>query len=489
MLFWRKSRGTMLNQNEVLPSLTNEMFVYWKRILYYNNLLKKEELEVITFDQLLNHLSRISYSKIEFTRYQIKLCLELLFFILLCFSPRKLQNNKELSLIYGLSDDQIFRSGTTVELLNFLQSSRVGMPLNNLIYIERKSYFPHKNHRGSIKLVSNISLYLFLDYLKPFDRLKVLLLVFKRFFSYIRNISRAPYFFLIAVPYVIEEVLFSYISTNSLVKASSVATTQSSLMNHEYIFQLYKKFGKRTMIWYSANSIPIEYLESTLSRVTFDTQIYKYTAIEEHLVWTEDHRDYLKTVVKPGTSIKVCGSLMFYLPKIESKNPKTCDLLIFDITPYNENRTTNNSKYPDSFNTIYTPSHAIKFLEDILWVKKEISLRHSSELKLALKPKRNYTSAHDTMYTDYLNSLAETKQLKLVSPETNLYEIIVQSKVCISYPFASPAIIAEELKVPSLYYLESDILSPYNKVHGINFVDTKLALLKFVEKFVIGGLQ
>jgi polysaccharide biosynthesis PFTS motif protein len=115
--------------------------------------------------------------------------------------------------------------------------------------------------------------------------------------------------------------------------------------------------------------------------------------------------------------------------------------------------------------------------------------RHNSKIKLALKPKRHYNSAHDTVYTDYVNSLVKTKQLELIPPETNLFEIIAQSTICISYPFASTAIIAKELKVPSLYYLENDILKAYNKVHGINFVDTKIGLLKFVEKYVIEELK
>jgi len=485
----RNSPWSILSQKEVFPGITNEMFTYWKKILYYNKLLEEQDLETITFAQLKQHLSNVSYSKTWFLKLQIKLCLKLLFFFVLLFSLNKLQRNKNVSLIYGLSDDQIFKSGKTIELLNFLQSNHVGIPLSNIIYVERKKYLPHKSNNGTIKVVNDISLHLYLDYLTVFDRLKVIILIIKRLFSYSRIFLKLHYFFLVAVPYVIEEVLLSYISSNSSIEASNVVTTPSSIMNTEYIFQFYKKFGKRIMIWYSANSIPLEYLDSTLNRAAVSKQIYKYMSIDEHLVWTQDHKNYLKSVLPSKTTIKVCGSLMFYLPKHEYANNKIYDILIFDVTPYNKNKISYTSKYPDSLNSIYNSIYAIKFLNDILSVKDEILIHHNIKIKLALKPKRNYNSNHDKIYTEYLNSLVTTKQLELISPETNLFEIIAQSKICISYPFSSTAIIAKELKVPSLYYLENNILKAYNKVHGINFVDTKIGLLRFVERNLIEELK
>ena len=489
MLSKKNSPGSMLSQKEVFLGITNEMFTYWKRILYYNKVLEEQDLEAVTFDQLQQQLSKVSYSKTWFLKSQIKLCLKLCFFLLLLLSPKKLQRNRNVSLIYGLSDDQIFKSGKTVELLNFLQSNHVGIPLSNVIYVERKKHFPHKSNHGAIKVVNDVSLHLYLDFLTVFDRLKVMLLIIKRLISYSRIFLKLHYFFLIAVPYVIEEVLLSYISSNSSAEASKVVTTPSSIMNSEYIFQMYKKFGKRTMIWYSANSIPLEYLDSTLNRAVVNKQIYKYMPIDEHLVWTQDHRNYLKSVLPSNATIKVCGSLMFYLPKHEYADNKIYDILIFDVTPYNENKISYTNRYPDSLNSIYNSFYAIKFLDDIISVKDKILFRHNSKIKLALKPKRYYNSAHDTIYADYVNSLVKTKQLELISPETNLFEIIAQSKMCISYPFTSTAIIAKELKVPSLYYLENDILKAYNKVHGINFVDTKIGLLKFVERYVIEELK
>lgn len=485
MPFRKKSSKYINSHHDVFSNLTNEMFSYWKNILFYNNILKKEELERMTSSQLVDHLSLLSYSKTKYMKYQIKLILKLFIFSLLCFFPRKIEMNRKLTLVYGLSDDQIFKSSTTTELLKFLQGPQVGVPFDNIIYVERASFLPHKIDHDKIKIVNNIVLYLYLNYLANSDRLNVLILILRRFSIYVYKFARIPHFSCVAVPYVIEEVLLSYIHRNSFLESNLLITTPSFIINSEYIFQLPRKFGKRTMIWYSANSIPIEYRDSSLSRATVDEQIYRLLPIDEHLVWTEDHRNYLQSLGLHDVNIKICGSLLFYLPKIAAKQDKVYDLMIFDVTPYGPNKISYMNIFPDSQNSIYNSLHAKKFLDDILWVKKTICLNQNIELRVGLKPKRNSTSTHDTKYTDYVDFLVRCKDLEMVPSETNLYEIVAHSKLCISYPFTSPAIIAEEFKIPSVYFLESDILKPNIALHGIKFIDSKTALLKFVENVLV----
>jgi len=83
-------------------------------------------------------------------------------------------------------------------------------------------------------------------------------------------------------------------------------------------------------------------------------------------------------------------------------------------------------------------------------------------------------------------NLSENKLLDSIRPNIDIFEIISQSKVCISFPFTSPAIIATELGVPSIYYLENDIMSSYNKMYDVPFIDKKEILLKFVEELILG---
>jgi polysaccharide biosynthesis PFTS motif protein len=59
-----------------------------------------------------------------------------------------------------------------------------------------------------------------------------------------------------------------------------------------------------------------------------------------------------------------------------------------------------------------------------------------------------------------------------------MYETIAASKIIIGFPFTSPVIIGHELKVPSIHYTSSTILSKYNET---SFIQNKLELRKFLE--------
>lgn len=112
-------------------------------------------------------------------------------------------------------------------------------------------------------------------------------------------------------------------------------------------------------------------------------------------------------------------------------------------------------------------------MEDILWVREQIYLSSNVFLKISLKSKRKFTTNHSMAYINYVKLLSSGKLLDIISPNVDMFEIISQSKICISFPFTSPAIIATELGVPSIYYLENDIMSKYNKMHGVPFIEKK----------------
>lgn len=132
-------------------------------------------------------------------------------------------------------------------------------------------------------------------------------------------------------------------------------------MNREYIFQNKGDFGTRIMIWYGANAIPINYRDITLDREFVDKSFYKFIPIDEHLVWTEDHKNFLKPLLDESVKLKVCGSLMFYQPKKEYKPRKIHDIMIFDVTPYNDAKISYSNTFPDSLNSIYNFIFAKRF--------------------------------------------------------------------------------------------------------------------------------
>ena len=474
------------NQFKFFPILSNEMLTYWKRILYYENFIPAKVVQSGTSKDLLGVIAKANYSKKSEVRHHLKLAIKIFFLCIFCFIPKKIQLNKDLTLIYHLTDNQIFNSGSTFKLEKFIRGKQIGLAIHDDIYVERSRIFPNKGNHGDIKVVSDIDLYLFADFLRIRDRFIILLTVFVRLFTYVRTISRVPLFSLIAVPFVIEEVIFSFISKNEIIKCNNIVTTPSAVMNKEYIFQINEGFGTRIMIWYSANSIPINYRDPKLNRALIDKNLYSFMPIDQHFIWTEDHKNFLKPLLHSHVDLKVCGSLMFYQPQKEYKPNKIHDLLIFDVTPYNDTKTSFNSKFPDSFNSIHNYVYAKGFLKDILWVREQFFFNSNVLLNISLKPKREFTSFHSVAYVDYIKFLSNNKLLGIISPYADIFEVICQSKICISFPFTSPAIIATELGVPSIYYLENDIMSSYNIMHGVPFVKKKEILLKFVEESILG---
>jgi polysaccharide biosynthesis PFTS motif protein len=244
------------------------------------------------------------------------------------------------------------------------------------------------------------------------------------------------------------------------------------------------------MIWYSANSIPIDnYRNTSLPRANANEVAYEVLPIDEHLVWSEDHKKYLALGVSIGTIIRVCGSLMFYLPKKPLKTNKIFDLLVFDVTPYADIKGPDFNKIPDSQNSINNSISAKKFLTDILWVASKIEEDFGLKLRVSLKPKRKYTSLHNKDYLDFIRLLLQNQLIEVLEPEIDLYKSIGQSRVCISYPFTSPAIIAKELSIPSIFYMDQQIMNENNHVHGVEFISEKLKLFNFIVKHNLGSQQ
>ena len=481
--FFRRQK----KQSQFFPKLSDEMFTYWKHILYFENFIPAKVVESYTFKDLLCIIEKAACSKRNQVKHHFKLAIKIFFLCVFCFIPKKKQPNRDLSLIYHLSDSQIFNSGSTFELRKFIRGEQIGIAKNDVIYVERSRLFPNKSNHEDVKVVSDIDLYLFADFLTIRDRFNILLLVFVRLFTYVRTISWVPLFSLVAVPFVIEEVIFSFISKNKVIRSNNVVTTPSAIMNREYIFQINRDFGTRIMIWYSANSIPINYRDPKLNRALIDKNLYSFMPIDQHFVWTEDHKSFLKPLVHNDVNLRVCGSLMFYQPQKEYKPNKIYDIIIFDVTPYNDKKTSYNNTFPDSFNSIYNFIYAKEFLKDILWVREQIFLSSNVLLKISLKSKREFTSAHSMEYINYVKLLSDNKLLDIIDPNVDIFEIISQSKICISFPFTSPAVIATELGVPSIYYLENDIIISTSKMHGVFFVEKKVKLLRFVEELILGN--
>ena len=482
MLFIKRKFNSLKRSVSNFPKVSTDMLLHWKNVLYYNGLISSDSTRYCTFNELKEDVRKHSFSKLVYLKTLLQICINLCFICIICIIPRRKQSEVNISLVYSLVDTQIYRNGSTNDLLSFFRSSRVGIPDNNVIYVERKSFVPFKHNKRQIRVVNNISLFLCFDFLGIHEKLMILAVVFKRLLICLRALAFVKSFHLIAISFIFEETIWSQLSKSNRISVNNLITTQSSNINLAYAFQINAHLGKRMMIWYSANSIPIKYRDNTLPRFKIDETLYQFMSIDKHLVWTKSHKDYLTNLVLPGVEILVCGSMMFYLPKVSLKPKINYDILIFDVSPYNDTKTSFFSIYPDALNSIYNSAHAIEFIQNIVWVKEQILLKEGISLNLTLKSKRRFSANHDKKYIDFLKTLSKNGVVQQIPPETDVFQTIKQSRLCISYPFTSTSVIANELNIPTVYFLQSDIMSSYPEFNAVQYIGDKKLLLEFVSK-------
>ncbi len=465
-------------------SISRELSRYLNRILYINNKLIKLESEYYIFDEYLRRLPKQpSGLNGFFLTANLKLMVRIAVLLVLLFTPKKLEKHKSVSLIYGLSQEHIYLAGSTTKLKEFLLSQKIGLAENDLFYIENSRHGIVSNRSEKIRISRNIPTSLFHDFLNFGDKLQIIFLVSQRLLKYLATLIKYPIVHHIAQAYVIDEVIFDYSIRNRKIKFVDLVATQSIITHIPYIFERDLQLGKRFMIWYSANAVPINYRDKNLERFRDSEKIYESMPLDFHYVWNQSHKDYLVSVIKPPIPVEVRGSLMFYLPPEEIIFTKVYDIVIFDVTPYESSFKSDFEKISFSQNSIYSCDFAIKFLQEILWAKNEIERSFGIKLRIALKPKRKYTPYHSRDYLAFLDNSSKNGLIEILEPDLDLYKTISESSISICYPFSSPAIIAKELEIPTAYFLSGNSIESNSIVDGIEFITDRTKLLDFIIKY------
>jgi hypothetical protein len=145
------------------------------------------------------------------------------------------------------------------------------------------------------------------------------------------------------------------------------------------------------------------------------------------------------------------------------------------VTPLNSN-----SIYRD---TIASFPVVKEFIDDIVENVGLVSKQLNRDIKIHIKHKRPFHQIHSSEYIAYIDNLVKDGELSVLPLSMNLYKTIAESKMIIGYPFTSPVVIGQELKIPSIYYSSSHILVNYNQS---NFIQNKFELFNILEN-TLGG--
>jgi polysaccharide biosynthesis PFTS motif protein len=418
--------------------------------------------------------SRIELMQIKLPFFK-KIKIILIAFILFLFyftkifriAPKKnkIRENKTV-LIYSLTKDQIFKDNSISKLYDFLVSKKFNISEKNEILIECRGILRSRIYSNLI-VTLDIPLKIFATKLSLKGQLKLLLVFFCKLTILVKSFNNSQYIYLIFREFVFDENVYFAIANKN--KINKIITTPTAIQYQPISFEIPNFAVERVMLWYSTNSIPIKYKSRKTS--IFEKNLensYQCMAIDTHWVWTNEHKKYLKKMT--SSAILVKGSMIFYNPPKKLNNNKKYDVVIFDVTPQNSK-----SLFKDS---IYTFPVAKEFIEDIIESVELVSQRLDRNIGIYIKHKRNFAPNHSSKYIAYIDVLAKNRQLSVLPLDSDLYETIATSKIVIGFPFTSPVIIGQELKVPSIHYSSTNTLVKYNHA---NFIQSKLELRKYIE--------
>lgn len=272
--------------------------------------------------------------------------------------------------------------------------------------------------------------------------------------------------------FIFDQIVYSAMHTN---KTDALITTQSNFAYQPLIFEYENFTAKKFMIWYSSNSVPIKYKKENLKRVIINPIVYINMRIDEHWVWTKEHKNYLSKYSKAKILVK--QSLMFYIAENLKTSNKKIDVLVFDVTPKNNTKMSRNS--------IYTTRESVNFINEIIACVKMLNQTYKKDYRVQLKYKRRISKNHSSDYLKFIDQKVKNFEIDIIEPHQNLYDLISNSKLVIGFPFTSPVVIGQELNKPSIFYCSSKLLPTAHKGRKLSFIQSQNSLYSYMEKVLV----
>lgn len=401
----------------------------------------------------------------------IRAILLILLVFMNCLPLIKLKNRQMPNvLVYStpskkLNDEEIYNFFVEPRIKKHLQSKKPQ------ILIQKKPNLKNHNLNQNITSTRYIPLYLLRNYLSFRSKIRMQKVVLKNLLELIKVKNCDP-LLLCHKELIFEIGLYKSINLN---KKTDVIYTQSNLRVLSPISYLdrvnYKK--RNIMIWYSTNSDLIYKNHENTFKI--ENNYLCLDQIERHLVWDRAAKIKLSEITEKD--IYVCGSLLFYPHKKTyiQKNNKVFNILFFDITPLEG----------ANKNDFINPDQAVKTVQEIINVITKIRIDLTLEIVLAIKPKRDYSKLNSQKYLIYLKQLQKQKKILVLENSSNLYEAIQESDLVICVPWTSPALIAKELGVETLYYVsDQDYEWDLRHTRDIKLFRDEQKLHSFIRKIV-----
>jgi polysaccharide biosynthesis PFTS motif protein len=228
----------------------------------------------------------------------------------------------------------------------------------------------------------------------------------------------------------------------------------------------------------SKGSVIIFYFYSTnvesLKKIDgYGLQAYSWQIINwpTYLVWDVYQADFIRRAIGEHPGICVVGPVWFSSGSMDRVDIPENGVAVFDINPLRDARYHLFGESP----AYLVPGVINRFLEDIYTVLSE------NELVMVLKRKRDIGNILNKRYKHTIDRLAASGSFQMADMDTQALFLIEDSRMSISLPFTSTALIAREIGKPACYYDASGIIQSDDRAaHGIEIISGIDALRTWV---------
>lgn len=360
------------------------------------------------------------------------------------FSGKEIEN--AATLVFGIDPEILTHEGNDKQFLKFCKESKI-RPLSEakqiIVQCRQKNIV---SSQSLFVYTPNPLLYLLkhaqLDFKSRIRLLgKLLVLPFRCCVFFIQF----PLLALLSYD-IIQAIIVRQLEAKGLIK--DVILTNSNFFEQTLWMRAHNsKNFKVHKVHYSQNTRPFVYKDDPF--IGFFPP-FRHVKVDTHWVWTEGYKNYMYELGHKG-DVEVIGPILFYTPKsVDQRTDNEIRVAIFDVTPvYLE--------YSEKIGIIrnyYSSDNMFNFISGILESCKSLENETGKKVRFFLKSKRSFKNKiHDERYINYIHQLSETNPyFTLLEHSENLFSLIENCDISISYPYTSVPYVSSFLKKPAIYF-------------------------------------
>ena len=269
---------------------------------------------------------------------------------------------------------------------------------------------------------------------------------------------------------------------SELFKAKAIGFLPQEALAKDYLFQsnwifrplwtyVAENRGSRILFYfYSTNSEGFK-TPSGYKPIDFDWRCISWP---KYLVWDKYQAEFLRSACSSEIVVEIVGPIWFQdsikeMPIVSEKS-----VAIFDVQPQRF------SSY-HAFGApleYYVPDNCIRFIKDVCEVADELGFQ------VVWKRKRNIGKLAHPKFRSFIATGMVSSGVIRVDPEVSAVHVIRATRISVSMPFTSTALIAKHMNKNGCYYDASMSLMKDDKgAHGIDIVLGKDQLRQWMSTF------